>query len=103
MNEEVVKELTQTLIDLGVTWYPGNLAKKLVERGYGKINNTKLNALGHWDYYSTTMMECNRCKKHVPKHRYKYCPECGSKMIPKVKATLDNTEGCEQLTIFDIE
>lgn len=101
MNEEAIKELTQTLIDLGVTWYPSNLAKKLVERGYGKVNN-KSNTLGHWDNYSTTMMECSRCKKHVPKHRYKYCPECGSKMVPKVKATLDNKEDWEQLTIFDL-
>lgn len=58
---------------------------------------------GTWDYYSTTMMECSRCKKHVPKHRYNYCPECGSRMVPKAKATLDSKEDWEQLTLFDLQ
>lgn len=31
-----------------------------------------------WDDYSTSMMECRVCKKHVPRHRYKFCPECGA-------------------------
>ena len=31
-----------------------------------------------WDDYSTSMMECRVCKKHVPRHKYKFCPECGS-------------------------
>jgi hypothetical protein len=35
--------------------------------------------LGTWVTYSSTMMECSSCKKHVPYHRYKYCPHCGSK------------------------
>jgi hypothetical protein len=35
---------------------------------------------GYWTYYSSTMMECSVCKKHVPYHRYAYCPQCGSKM-----------------------
>jgi predicted amidophosphoribosyltransferase len=30
--------------------------------------------------YSSTMMECSKCKKHVPYHRYNYCPHCGAKM-----------------------
>lgn len=34
---------------------------------------------GSWILYSSTMMECSNCKKHVPYHRYKYCPHCGSK------------------------
>ena len=34
---------------------------------------------GTWKLYSSTMMECSNCKKHVPYHRYKYCPHCGSK------------------------
>jgi NADH pyrophosphatase NudC (nudix superfamily) len=34
-----------------------------------------------WSMYSSTMMECSSCKKHVPYHRYYYyCPQCGSKM-----------------------
>lgn len=57
--------------------------------------------IGYWEPYSTTMMECSICKKHVPKHKYKYCPECGSKMLPKVKIKLENEETWEQLTILD--
>ena len=34
---------------------------------------------GSWSTYSSTMMECSNCKKHVPYHRYKFCPHCGSK------------------------
>ena len=34
---------------------------------------------GTWSLYSSTMMECSNCKKHVPYHRYNYCPHCGSK------------------------
>jgi hypothetical protein len=34
---------------------------------------------GEWSNYSSTMMECSNCKKHVPYHRYAYCPHCGSK------------------------
>lgn len=33
-----------------------------------------------WDDYSTSMMECRVCKKHVPRHKYKFCPECGSEV-----------------------
>ena len=35
---------------------------------------------GNWLDYSTTMMECSICKKHVTRHRYKFCPECGATM-----------------------
>ena len=34
---------------------------------------------GVWKLYSSTMMECSVCGTHVPYHRYKYCPHCGSK------------------------
>ena len=34
---------------------------------------------GTWSNYSSTMMECSVCKKHVPYHRYTFCPHCGSK------------------------
>lgn len=34
---------------------------------------------GTWKHYSSTMMECSNCKKHVPYHRYTFCPHCGSK------------------------
>lgn len=36
-------------------------------------------SLGTWTLYSSTMMECSRCQKHVPYHKYKYCPHCGSR------------------------
>jgi Zn finger protein HypA/HybF involved in hydrogenase expression len=55
---------------------------------------------GIWIYYSTTMMECSECKKHVPRHRYKFCPECGSAMIPKVQPKHDEVIDWEQLTLF---
>ena len=35
---------------------------------------------GVWVYYSTTMMECSACQRHVPRHRYKRCPHCGAHM-----------------------
>lgn len=31
-----------------------------------------------WDDYSTSMMECRVCKKHVPRHQYKFRPNCGA-------------------------
>ena len=34
---------------------------------------------GIWKLYSSTMMECSVCGRHVPYHRYKYCPHCGSR------------------------
>lgn len=37
-------------------------------------------AHGHWKRYSTTMMVCSICEKHVAWHRYNYCPNCGAKM-----------------------
>jgi polyhydroxyalkanoate synthesis regulator phasin len=35
---------------------------------------------GVWINYSSTMMECSACKKHVSYHRYEFCPHCGAKM-----------------------
>nr|DAK87796.1 MAG TPA: hypothetical protein [Caudoviricetes sp.] len=35
---------------------------------------------GRWERYSTTMMVCSICGKHVAQHRYSYCPNCGAKM-----------------------
>jgi hypothetical protein len=35
---------------------------------------------GTWKGYSSTMMECSECNKHVPYHRYEFCPDCGAKM-----------------------
>lgn len=35
---------------------------------------------GQWKRYSTYMMECTQCGKHVARHRYYYCPNCGAKM-----------------------
>ena len=36
---------------------------------------------GRWERYSATMQECSVCKKHTAVHRYKYCPECGAKLV----------------------
>jgi hypothetical protein len=35
---------------------------------------------GTWKDYSSTMMECSVCQRHVPYHRYEFCPHCGTKM-----------------------
>ena len=39
---------------------------------------------GTWENYSATMMVCSICKRHVPYHRYTYCPHCGSKMDKEI-------------------
>ena len=101
-REKLIEDLTKTLIVLGVTWNPRPTARGLIDKGYRKATETDTIRLGHWECYSTTMMECSVCKKHVPKHRYKFCPECGSKMVPKVKVTLDSKEDWEQLDLFNI-
>ena len=46
--------------------------------GLGTIERSE-STVGTWSNYSSTMMECSNCKKHVPYHRYQYCPHCGSK------------------------
>jgi hypothetical protein len=45
--------------------------------------------LGVWKDYSSTMMECSVCSKHVPYHKYKYCPNCGVKIIESIKLQSD--------------
>ena len=51
------------------------------DRGISGVGETvlELRKFGTWSLYSSTMMECSNCKKHVPYHRYQYCPHCGSK------------------------
>ena len=46
--------------------------------GLGTIERSE-STTGSWSTYSSTMMECSNCKKHVPYHKYQYCPHCGSK------------------------
>jgi hypothetical protein len=58
--------------------------------------------VGTWTYYSTTMMECSICGKHVARHRYKFCPECGSSMTPKIQLRKDESTNWEQLTLFPL-
>lgn len=60
----------------------------------------KESRLGVWKDYSSTMMECSVCNKHVPYHKYKYCPNCSSKMS-KEKFKTDISTEPEQLTIFN--
>ena len=58
---------------------------------------------GTWLYYSTTMMECSICGRHTARHRFEYCPHCGSKMVKeKVKLKSDAPEDWKQLTFDDI-
>lgn len=57
---------------------------------------------GTWTYYSSTMMECSICGKHVARHRYKFCPECGSSMAPKIQLHKDESTAWEQLTLFPL-
>ena len=33
-----------------------------------------------WESYSSTMMACPECGKHVARHRFDFCPKCGAKM-----------------------
>ena len=46
--------------------------------GLGTIERSE-SVIGTWKSHSSTMMECSNCKKHVPYHKYQYCPHCGSK------------------------
>jgi hypothetical protein len=72
--EAILKFLKQseqyTFIDLPV--YENDVEGSLVDLPGQKR--------GSWTNYSSTMMECSICKKHVPYHRYSYCPHCGAKM-----------------------
>ena len=54
---------------------------------------------GTWYYYSTTMMECSICGRHTARHKFEFCPHCGSAMIPKVQAKEEISSEWEQLTI----
>ena len=75
MNNQT-KELFDTLCfnyDFPEEFATG-LAEFLYEEGYKK------QTAGTWEYYTSTMMECSACKRHVPRHQYEYCPHCGSKM-----------------------
>lgn len=86
-RDELIDELTKTLIILGVTWNPRPVARGLIDKNYRKVTEEYPSIIGHWDHYSTTMMECSVCKKHVPKHRYNFCPECGTKMQDRIGKT----------------
>lgn len=55
---------------------------------------------GTWDYYSTTMMECGVCGRHVPRHRYEFCPHCGSSMTKAEVALDEMATYWQQLTLF---
>lgn len=76
---------------------PTRHAEIIYDLGYEKT------LVGTWEYYSTTMMECSICKKHVPRHRYNYCPECGSRMLSNGAQKPLEEETWRQLTLFDME
>ena len=75
--EENIKEMESVIRDITNPYNDHDIeieAWKLVEEdGWRKLNT------GTWSNYSSTMMECSNCKKHVPYHKYAYCPHCGSK------------------------
>ena len=76
-KEETIKEMESVIRDLINPYNNHDIeveAWHLVEEEgwYKQIE-------GIWKLYSSTMMECSNCKKHVPYHRYQYCPHCGSK------------------------
>lgn len=79
-RDALINELTRTLIILGVTWNPRQVATGLVDKNYRKSDTEESVESGTWQYYSTTMMECSVCKRHTARHRFKYCPHCGAKM-----------------------
>ena len=35
---------------------------------------------GKWLEHTVSMMMCSHCWKHVAKHHFNYCPNCGAKM-----------------------
>ena len=51
-----------------------DVERDLISKGYRKVER------GEWEPYSTTMMECSVCKRHTPRHRYNFCPNCGADM-----------------------
>lgn len=58
---------------------------------------------GTWLPYSTTMMECSVCGRHTARHRFEFCPHCGSQMLPKIQAKEESTIDGVQLSLFDME
>ena len=75
-REETIKEMESVIRDLINPYNDHDIeveAWRLVEEEgwYKQIEGT-------WSNYSSTMMECSNCKKHVPYHKYTYCPHCGS-------------------------
>ena len=76
-REETIKEMESVITDLLNPYNEHDTeveAWRLIEEeGWHKQIE------GTWKLYSSTMMECSNCKKHVPYHKYQYCPHCGSK------------------------
>lgn len=60
-------------------------------------------AKGTWLYYSTTMMECSVCGRHTARHRFEFCPHCGSQMLPKIQVKEESMIDGAQLSLFDME
>jgi len=60
------------------------LALELVT--YEPSVDAKLVIHGYWTPYSSTMQACSVCDRHTARHRYEYCPHCGSKMDLEVAA-----------------
>lgn len=79
--------MTYTNKDTEGNWYIESKNGALTSDKFGRTYGPAIDKLagyehkeGIWKYYSSTMMECSVCKRHVPYHKYEFCPHCGSKM-----------------------
>lgn len=69
--------------------------------GFETCNNFIPLVVGVWKDYSATMMECSICGRHTARHKYDFCPRCGSKMLRETIQPQINKDTYQQLTIFD--
>lgn len=56
------------------------LCQAIIDKRVKSADDVAIVRHGRWDYYSSTMQECSVCKRHTPRHRYTFCPNCGAKM-----------------------
>ena len=86
-------------LDFAPKW-DGHTPEEAIKR-ISTLHMTGSKPAGAWLYYSTTMMECSVCGRHTARHRFEFCPHCGSAMIPKIQVKETECETYEQLTLFD--
>ena len=71
-------DMSDTTIMIG--YRQGLRAARAIVISQPTIDSEEPQPRGEWTYYSSTMMECSNCKRHVPRHRYEFCPRCGTPM-----------------------